>query len=105
MVTSEARMAKRCHHPRKRRPGGPKRTSGDGVWAAPNRGRLPVEIISWWMPAGVFGARPAVYQTVLPPLTAIVWPVTKEASSLARYVAAQPTSSGLPQRPIGTVAR
>ena len=51
------------------------------------------------------GACPAVYQTVLPPLTAIVWPVTNEASSLARYAAAQPTSSGLPQRPIGIVAR
>ena len=50
-------------------------------------------------------ARPAAYHTVLPPLTAIVCPVTKDASSLARYVAAQPTSSGLPQRPIGTVAR
>ena len=45
------------------------------------------------------------YQTVLPPLTAIVWPVTNEASSLARYVAAQPTSSGLPQRPIGIVEK
>ena len=51
------------------------------------------------------GARPAVYQTVLPPLTAIVWPVTKAASSLARYAAAQPTSSGLPQWPIGIVDR
>jgi hypothetical protein len=45
------------------------------------------------------------YQQVLPPLTAIVWPVTKAASSLARYTAAQPTSAGVPQRPIGTLAR
>ncbi len=64
-----------------------KRASAEPAWACPERAH----------------ARP--YQQVLPPLTAIVWPVTKAASSLARYTAAQPTSAGVPQRPIGTLAR
>ena len=51
------------------------------------------------------GSQQPGYQQVRPPLTAIVCPVTKAASSLARYTAAQPTSSGLPQRPMGMVAR
>ena len=70
-----------------RRAGCPQRATAEPAWACPERAR----------------ARP--YQQVLPPLTAIVWPVTKAASSLAKYTAAQPTSSGVPQRPIGTVAR
>jgi hypothetical protein len=35
MMTSAARMAKRSQHPSERRTGCPKRTSGDGAWAAP----------------------------------------------------------------------
>lgn len=36
-----------------------------------------------------------------PPSTASMWPFTKDASSEARNAAAEPTSSGLPQRPAG----
>ena len=46
MLTSGARMAKRSQHPSERRAGCPKRTSGDGAWAAPNRGP-PKPCPSW----------------------------------------------------------
>ena len=84
MGASEARMAKRRGHAASR--------GLDGRGERPATG-----------PGQTRAARR--YQHVFPPLTAIVWPVTKAASSLARYTAAQPTSSGLPQRAIGTLAR